>query len=109
MFPQKDLQEKVKIRLKDYGKEDWHIEPTRVRLAILKFTDNNPELFDHYVNTACGDYRDILYLAETPLSFEDWDLPEENPNKYEELLQQDKCNYLKWISSLIKKLHTTQK
>lgn len=103
MFPEKSQKEKVIKRLKDYGKETWHIEPNRVQLAILKFTHNNTELFDQYVDTACEDYRDIIYLAETPLSFADWDLPINDPEKYNQLLKQDNYNYLKWIGELINK------
>tara|TARA_B110001450_G_C17340266_1_gene367189 strand:- start:207 stop:566 length:360 start_codon:yes stop_codon:yes gene_type:complete len=103
MFPKNEERELIIKKLEDYGKEDWQIEPERVRLAILKLSYDNPGKFNDMVECACGDYRDVLYFAETPLSGEDWDLPEDDPKKYQELMKTDKRNYLSWIDDLIKK------
>ncbi|MDO7875737.1 hypothetical protein Q5H93_13415 [Hymenobacter sp. ASUV-10] len=103
MFPKPAERAEVEEKLKKYGRESWQPVPDRIRLAILKLVYDNPNhpgLLESLVETACGDYRDVIYFAETPLSFEDWDLPNADPQKYDELLQQDKHNYFHWINKM---------
>ena len=102
MFPNPEERVKAEKQLNDYGKEHWHWVPERIRVAILKLTFDQRGSLDQLVEIACGDYRDILYFAETPLSFEDWNLPEENPQKYAELVKADQENYENWIEDMMK-------
>ena len=102
MFPDPEDRLKAEKRLEDYGKESWHWVPPQVRVAILKLTFDHPRSLDQIVEDACADYRDIVYIAETPLSFQDWNLPKENPQKYAELLKADQENYENWIKEMMK-------
>ena len=52
--------------LDDYGAADWQRERDRVQLAILKLAAGNLDALKHYVEMACGDYRDVLAYAEYP-------------------------------------------
>lgn len=101
MFSDPEARLKAEKRLGDYGKEHWHWVPPQVRVAILKLTFDNPGNLDQIVETACGDYRDVLFFAETPLSFQDWNLPEENPQKYADLVKADQENYENWIKDMM--------
>jgi hypothetical protein len=101
IYPIKSVQVEVKNRLEDYGKEDFHFEPKRVRLAILKFAHKNPDTLNELVDTACSEYRDILYFAETPLSMALWGELDEDPQKEKELEKQDNINYVRWLEELI--------
>jgi hypothetical protein len=100
MFPNPDERLKAEKRLGEYGTEHWHWAPERVRVAILKLAFDQPESLDRVVEVACSDYRDVLYFAETPLSFQDWNLPEENPQKYAELVKADQENYSNWLKAM---------
>lgn len=50
----------------DYGTQDWHREPTRVRLAALKMADGNVQKLRSCIESAKRDYRDALAAAEYP-------------------------------------------
>lgn len=106
MFPHYEMRMDAKKTLDEYGRDSWHPMPSQIKVAILRLFYNgakHPAQLEKLVSIACSDYRDILYFAEQPLSFEDWTLPDANPQKYAELLQKDKENYLKWINAMIEK------
>ena len=100
MFPNPEDRLTAAKRLEEYGTEHWHWAPERVRLSVLKLAFDHPENLDRLVAIACDDYRDVLYFAEAPLSFQDWNLPEENPQKYAELVKQDHENYANWLKDM---------
>ena len=100
IYPDKKTQEKVKKSLEDYGKEDYHHAPQRIRLAILKFAHEKPDNLDELVKAACSEYRDILYFAETPLSMELWG-EDEDLKKEREYQKKDNLNYINWLEELI--------
>ena len=67
-----------------------------MQLAILKLCDEeglaNPT---HYIEAACGDYRDVLAWAESP------DLMGrthcKDPKERERLVAQDEAQYRAWL------------
>jgi len=52
--------------LSEYGKEDWHRETERVRLAALKLAAGDLRRLRSEIETASQDYRDVLASAEYP-------------------------------------------
>ena len=52
--------------LAEYGTEQWHREPARVKLAALKLADGSLEKLRHAIARAKRDYRDVLGPAEYP-------------------------------------------
>lgn len=52
--------------LTEYGKEAWHREPLRVRLAILRLAAGDREALRSHLEVAKRDYRDVLAGAEYP-------------------------------------------
>jgi hypothetical protein len=58
--------ERVFSILAQYGAENWHREPERVRIAALKLAGGNLERLIRAIATAHADYRDVLAQAEYP-------------------------------------------
>lgn len=56
--------EQVLEALALYGTESFEREPERVRLAILKLSEGDPDRLCHFVDSAKADYRDVLYWTE---------------------------------------------
>ncbi len=64
-FPPERVAE-VLAMLDEYGPDDWHREPERVRLAVLKLAAGNLERLRYELEGAKRDYRDVLSPAEYP-------------------------------------------
>ena len=47
-----------------YGVESYELEHERVKLAILKLSEGDPDKLQYYLDSAKRDYRDVLYWAE---------------------------------------------
>jgi hypothetical protein len=56
----------VLAMLDEYGKETWHAEPHRVRLAALKLAAGDLTRLRYEIESAKRDYRDVLSPAEYP-------------------------------------------
>ena len=52
--------------LSRYGGEEWHSDPVRVKVAILKLAAGDLGKLEMYTNYATTDYRDVLGPAEYP-------------------------------------------
>ena len=100
MFPNPDERLQAEKRLREYGTENWHWAPERVRIAILKLAFDQPESLDRIVAVACDEYRDVLYFAESPLSLQHGSLSEENSQKYAEMEKADQENYSNWLKAM---------
>src|SRR5262245_57306994 len=61
-----DREPEILTLLNQYGVEDWHREPDRVHLAILKLSSGSFERLRYQVEMAKNDYRDVLGPAEYP-------------------------------------------
>ena len=66
MFPRERLRDAARSSLSRYGRESWHREVDRVRVAILKLAGPDLTAIDKQVDAANVDYRDILAAAEYP-------------------------------------------
>ena len=64
--------EQVLRILAQYGKERWHDEPLRVRMACLKLGKGDTRELEKYLRDACQDYRDVLAWAEYPTYMTAW-------------------------------------
>jgi hypothetical protein len=49
-----------------YGKKDYERDHDRVRLAALKIADGDVHSLKQAINSARGDYRDVIAWAEYP-------------------------------------------
>jgi hypothetical protein len=61
-----DREPEILAMLNEYGTEDWHREPDRVHLAILKLCGGEFEQLRSQLEAAKADYRDVLSPAEYP-------------------------------------------
>ena len=52
--------------LAEYGPEQWHREPDRVRLAALKLAEGSLQKLRMAIDRAKRDYREVLAPAEYP-------------------------------------------
>ena len=100
LFPDSASQDEAAMILTQYGTEKYHREPDRVKAAILKLCENDPDKLTYWTKQACADYRDILTWAEYPESSKRWSLRTKNPEKYRQIQEQDRQQYLAWIERM---------
>ena len=72
-------------------------EVDRVRLGILRASDGQLEEVARLSRLAQTDYRDLLVLAEYPLTSRRWAWRESDPGKYERLLKREQRRYDIWL------------
>ena len=98
-FPNEGLREAARAQLLRYGREGWHHEPGRVRLAILKLAGSDLVALGRFVESAGVDYRDILSMAEYPAYSK---LPpgiDPMSAPAQEAMRADERQYLEWLES----------
>jgi hypothetical protein len=61
-----DREAEILALLDEYGTEDWHREPDRVRAACLKLAAGNLDRLQNQIEIAKQDWRDVLGPAEYP-------------------------------------------
>jgi len=61
-----DCQDEIRHILSAYGRDTFHQEINRVRLAVLKLASGKIDQLRREVENACCDYRDTLLVAEYP-------------------------------------------
>lgn len=85
----------VEALLATYGDSEWHHEPARVRMAILKLSRGDLEKLKHNLEVARGDYRDVLFWAEYPeYSLRHADAAED---ELEAAIERDWLQYQDWL------------
>jgi hypothetical protein len=95
LFPDCTKREKVVCILETYGVESYEQESVRVRLAILKLSDNSVREVRKNTQYAKEDFRDILAWAESPNLGKVWNQPD-GPEK-QKVIDLDRANYSKWL------------
>ena len=84
--------------LAEYGPEDWHGEPDRVRVACLKLANGDLERLRREVEGAKHDYRDILSPAEYPgYSKRMFHIERLPPGERERIIEADWKQYQDWL------------
>jgi hypothetical protein len=101
MYAEKGQQNRVKEILSAYGKESYHREQDRVHLGILKLAWSEPEKLEAFTQLACTDYRDLLCLAEYPLSSRWYGLRKKDPDKYRKLQEKESDEYDLWLTEVL--------
>jgi hypothetical protein len=85
-------------QLNRYGRESWHMEIDRVRIAILMLAEADTGQVAGCVEMACRDYRDVLAWAEYPnamrLGFPDG--PDAAARR-QEARKADEAQYYEWL------------
>ena len=76
-------------------------EPERVRLGILRVSDGSFEQMKRLVQLASEDWRDLLCVAEYPLSSKEHGLREKDPLKYDALLAKEQTQYEDWLKKVL--------
>lgn len=93
-FPQHTDEVKTKL---DKVDSDNQSGKNRISAAILKLSNKDLNLLDHYIDIANGDSRDVLSLAEYPrcskIDFDDFD-----NNKMKSIYLDDWREYSKWLN-----------
>lgn len=101
LFPGIEERKLVSDILGQYGHENFHPEKERVRMAILKLAGRSPERIRYYTLMACRDYRDVLSAAEYPNQMGKYFLRDQDPDLYDELVEEDKRQYQAWYLGII--------
>ena len=84
--------------LERYGEESWHREIDRVRLAALKLAAGDLARLSAQVDSACGDYRDVLGAAEFPRYLDRYDKNLDDEHK-REIIDADWKEYQQWLTT----------
>ena len=92
-----DQVERVNAILGRYGQKDFHCEPDRVHLAILKMAQGDIEKVESCTTTACSDYRDVLVAAEYR-RYADLTWPgRSTPALEQKATEEDRVEYQAWL------------
>ena len=84
--------------LERYGGEDCQRETDRVRLAVLKLAAGDLRRLATEVESACGDYRDVLAPAEFPRYLDhDGKFPDDALRR--EVIDADWQEYQSWLKA----------
>ena len=71
-------------------------------LAVLKLAGTELERIEYYIGQADMDYRDVLAMAEYPGQMrQPYSLKEEDPERYAQVVEEDRKQYEEWIESLL--------
>jgi len=94
-----DRVDEVFAMLNEYGREDWHPEIDRVRMATLKLAAGSVEQLRMHIGAAKMDFRDVLSVAEYPGYTKKWfridKLPEEERQR---IIDADWKQYQDWLT-----------
>lgn len=101
LFPELEDRKLTLDILGQYGHEGFHPEQDRVRMAILKVAGRSPERIRYYTLMACRDYRDVLCAAEYPNQMGKYFLRDQDPDLYDELIEEDKRQYQAWYLGIL--------
>ena len=101
MYPDASVRRKIIGQLSAYGMESYHREIPRVQLGILKLAWTQPSKLDAFIELACQDYRDLLCVAEYPLSSRDYRLKDQDPDKYKEYQLEETARYDAWLELVL--------
>ena len=99
LFPDEAVRTRVWSLLDGYQAK----EPHRVRVGILKAAKGEPEDIAALVRYASDDYRDLLTLAEYPLSSRRWALRDSDPSKYAALQEREQRMYTNWLQCVLER------
>jgi hypothetical protein len=77
------------------------LEPDRVRLGILKASNGDLQEIIRLVDIAMHDWRDLLCIAEFPLSSKRWGLREKDPERYDKVLEKEQGEYDQWLKNVL--------
>lgn len=99
LFPNEGLRDAARSALRRYGRESWHKEGDRVRLAILKLAGTDLTAINKRVDEANVDYRDSLAAAEYPAySLLSPGIDPLDPAA-QRAIESDRRQYLEWLGS----------
>jgi len=91
-------EDEIRAILEEYGKESFHREIDRVRLAAMKLASGDVRRLKLQIDGATQDYRDILAAAEYPrydkMMFRIDRLSEADKNK---IIESDWNQYQTWL------------
>jgi hypothetical protein len=82
-----------------YGRDAYHSEPHRVRLAALKLAAGNLEALRRHIDTARMDFRDVLAAAEYPEATRVWTrIDRLSPEERQQIYDDDWRQYEGWLT-----------
>jgi hypothetical protein len=96
-FPDPQAVAEASAILEQYGRQSWHREPDRVRLAMLMQCDGDLARLRELAALADLDYRDVLVGTEYPEEFRA--SPQTSPQEMAAIRRRDREQYEKWLDS----------
>jgi len=101
LFPSAEERKQATDVLVKYGGASWQPEEDRVRLAILKLAGKSLDQIQYYTVQACRDYRNVLASAESPHQMANPYIRKNDPDRYAELVEEDKKQYREWYLGIL--------
>lgn len=103
LYPARDDRDAVTAVLSRYGEERHHQEAPRIHVGILRLAGSDRAKLEELTRLACEDFRDLLCMAEYPLTsgVGAWEMKKKNPEKYRALQMREQAEYDQWISGLL--------
>lgn len=77
------------------------VEVDRVRLGILKASKGDLKEMKRLAEIAACDWRDLLCIAEYPLTSRRRGLKQRDPARYDKLLEKEQNEYDQWLKSVL--------
>lgn len=97
-YPPDRIQEAFRL-VEEYGKERWHREVDRVRIAALRLADGDLNELRRAIGTANQDYRDVIAPAEYPNYLAKvMRMGEHSESALEEIIAEDRKQYEDWLT-----------
>jgi hypothetical protein len=96
-FPDEGLRVAARAQVMRYGRQTWHHEVDRVRLAILKIAAGDLLAIDKTVALAEEDFRAVLTKAEYPAYSQLGPGIDSTSRTAQAAIAADKAQYRKWI------------
>ena len=96
-FAPNDVGEALRV-LSEYQEGGSEREVYRVQLAVLKLAAGSMDELRHHIESAKGDYRDVLAWAEYPLYFQSsFTGDEESAAEEQRVIDADWKQYREWL------------
>lgn len=84
--------------VREYGREPYECEPSRVRLATLKLASGDLDALRQHIAAAKADFREVLLEAEYPHAGRVWTRMDAwSPDRRQAIYDKDWKQYEEWL------------
>lgn len=98
LFPDEELHE-IMLILDDYGHDTYQQVAPRIQMAVLRMCNGKVNRLRAYMDTARGDFRDVLAVAEYPRQFRNGMIDSEAKTSEADAATKDYEAYQSWLKA----------